>query len=172
MGKTETIKDRRVDVYVDTLERKRRWTSRAEEADESLSKFVQRSVEYAIEHGGPDFSELGERSKQIQDLEAQVRELRKSIKQKNVVIEKLEEDLQQYRMGPFLDEDFEGVRQFDEELIEILKSTDRITSRDLIRRLDVDPNQTEVMQAIDQQLQQLESYGLVANTSGGWRWLG
>lgn len=88
-----------------------------------------------------------------------------------MVIDKLEDDLQQYRIGPFLDEDFEGVRQFDEELIDIIKSTDRVTSRDLIRRLDVDPNQTDVIRAIDQQLQQLEFYGLVATTKG-WRWIG
>lgn len=44
MGKTESIKERRVDVYLDTLDRKGRWTKLAEEADESLSKFVQRCV--------------------------------------------------------------------------------------------------------------------------------
>ena len=69
MGKTDTIKDRRVDVYVDTINRKERWSRIADEEDESLSQFVQQCVEYAIEKGGPDFTELGEESKQIQALE-------------------------------------------------------------------------------------------------------
>lgn len=44
MGKTESIKARRVDVYLDTIERKQRWTRKADEADTSLSKFVQQCV--------------------------------------------------------------------------------------------------------------------------------
>lgn len=76
MGKTDTIKDRRVDVYLDSLERKERWTELADEEGESLSKFVQKCVEYAIEQGGPDFAELGEESKQIQQLGEEVRERR------------------------------------------------------------------------------------------------
>lgn len=62
MGKTESIKERRVDVYLDTLDRKERWTRIADEERQSLSKFVQKSVEYAIESGGPDYAELGDRN--------------------------------------------------------------------------------------------------------------
>jgi len=172
MGKTESIKDRRVDVYLDTLERKEKWKGLAEEEDESLSKFVQQCVEYAIEQGGPDFSELGKRAKKIQELEEEVRDLRKEVKQKDMVIERLESDLKRYRMEPFLEEDFDGVREFDQELIEIIKGTDRITSEDLIRRLDIDQTDQDLMKAINSQLQQLESYGLIAHTSKGWRWVG
>lgn len=171
MGKTESIKERRVDVYLDTLERKERWTELADEADESLSKFVQRCVEYAIERGGPDFAKLGERSKKIQELEEDVRELRKEVKQKNIVIEKLQSDLQRHRLEPFMEDDYEGLRDYDRELIEILQNSDRITGDELIRRLDIDPSETDLMQAVDRQLQQLEKYGLVDNTSKGWRWV-
>lgn len=45
MGKTDTIKDRRVDVYVDTIDRKKRWTQNAGEVGESLSLFGQQCVE-------------------------------------------------------------------------------------------------------------------------------
>lgn len=75
MGKTDRIKERRVDVYLDSLARKERWSILAEEADESLSTFVQQCVEYAIEQGGPDFAELGEESKKIQDLENTIDDL-------------------------------------------------------------------------------------------------
>ena len=172
MGKTESIKERRVDVYLDTLGRKERWTELAEEADESLSKFVQKCVEYAIEQGGPDFTELGERSKKIQDLEQEVSELRKEVNQKDIVIEKLETDLKRLRMGPFLEDDFEGVREYDTELIEILQNSDQVTSEELVRRLGVDPSQSDIMRGINSQLQQLESYGLVRSTSQGWTWTG
>jgi len=108
MGKTDTIKDRRVDVYVDTIDRKERWSRIAEEKDESLSQFVQQCVEYAIEQGGPDFTELGEESKQIQELEEEVRELRQDVKQKQIVIEKLESELKELRTQPFTEDEFEG----------------------------------------------------------------
>lgn len=170
MGKTDTIKDRRVDVYVDTIDRKERWTRIAEEEDESLSQFVQQCVEYAIEQGGPDFTELGEESKQIQELEEEVRDLRQDIKQRQIVIEKLESELQELRTQPFTDEDFEGRRKFSEDLIEELKRADRISADELLRRLDIDPSQTDLVKGIDTQLQRLEEYGLVRSTPQGWVW--
>lgn len=106
MGKTDTIKERRVDVYLDTLERKERWQEIAEEEDESLSKFVQRAVEYAIEMGGPDFSDVGERSEKIQELQEEVRDLHQDVKQKDIVIEKLESELRRHRLEPFTEDDF------------------------------------------------------------------
>jgi predicted RNase H-like nuclease (RuvC/YqgF family) len=172
MGKTESIKERRVDVYLDTIGRKERWTRKADEADESLSKFVQQCVEYALEKGGPNFEELGERGKKIQDLEEEMKSLRNEVKQKNIVIEKLEADLGRYRMEPFLKDDYEGVRDFDQELIQLVKEAERIKSEELVRRLGVDQTDRETMQAIDSQLRQLESYGLIAHTTHGWRWDG
>lgn len=59
-------------VYVDSLERKERWARVASEEDESLSQFVQKCAEYALEKGGRDFTELGEESKQIQEPEEEV----------------------------------------------------------------------------------------------------
>lgn len=172
MGKTDTIKERRVDVYLDSLERKERWQELAEEADESLSKFVQRAVEYAVEMGGPDFSDVGERSEKIQELQEEVRELRQDIKQKDIVIEKLESELRRHRLEPFTEDDFEGTRQYDQDLIEILQSSDRVKGDEILRRLDIDPSQSDLVKAVDNQLEQLESYGLVTSTSKGWRWVG
>lgn len=171
MGKTETIKERRVDVYVDTFERKERWTELAEEEGESLSKFVQRCVAYTIEHGGLDYAALGEQSQKIQKLEQEVTDLRKDVKQKELVIETLETDLEEYRIKAFQEDEFDGVRQYDTELVEILKEGGYITNNELLRRLDVSPTQTDLMKAIDNQLEQLESYGLVTSNSHGWRWL-
>lgn len=170
MGKTDTIKDRRVDVYVDTIDRKERWSRIADEEDESLSQFVQQCVEYAIEKGGPDFTELGEESKQIQALEEEVAELRRDVKQKEMVIEKLESELTELRTQPFLEEDFEGRRKYDEELIDELQRADRITGDELLRRLNVDPSETDLVKGIDTQLKQLEDYGLVRSTPKGWVW--
>jgi predicted RNase H-like nuclease (RuvC/YqgF family) len=172
MGKTETIKDRRIDVYVNTIERKKRWTEEAEAADTSLSNFIEQSVEYAIKQGGPDATELGEDAQRIQELEEEVAELQQELKEKKMVIEKLEQEARERRIEPFQNDEFEGQREYDEELVRILKDSDRVTDEDLVRRLDIDRTNTEVMQGLTSQLQRLEQYGLVQSTSKGWRWEG
>lgn len=170
MGKTDTIKDRRVDVYLDSLERKERWTELAEAADESLSTFVQQCVEYAIEQGGPDFAELGAESKKIQELETTIDELREDIRQKEIVIEKHEAELRKHRVEPFLEDDFEGTRAYDEELIDILRDSTTVSGDELLQRLDIDPSETDLVQGVDRQLKQLERYGLIRSTPQGWVW--
>lgn len=170
MGKTDTIKDRRVDVYVDTIDRKERWARVAEEEGESLSQFVQQCVEYALEQGGPDFTELGEESKRIQELEEEVNDLRQDVKQKEIVIEKLESELKKHRTEPFTEDEFEGRRKYDQDLIEELQRADRITGDELLRRLDIDPSDTNLVKGLNSQLQQLEEFGLVRSTPQGWVW--
>ena len=171
MGKTDTIRERRVDVYLDSIDRKERWSRIAEEEGDSLSKFVQKCVEYAIEKGGPDFGELGEESKKIRELEAELRNLRKDVKQKEIVIEKLESELKHHQVAPFLEENFEGRRQYDRELIDVLQAADRITGEELLKRLNIEPTQTDLVKGINTQLQQLEEYGLVRSTAKGWVWV-
>ena len=83
--------------------------------------FVQKPVEYTIEQGGLDDPELGEECKQIQSLEQVIAELRKAVKQKYLVIEKPEVDLQEYRREPFTEEEFEGDREYDEKLVALLR---------------------------------------------------
>jgi iron-sulfur cluster repair protein YtfE (RIC family) len=172
MGKTDTIKDRRVEVYLDSLERKQRWKEHAEEADDSLSTFVQRAVEYAIKQGGPDAKTLAEDTQLIQELEEEVADLQQQLKEKDMVIEKLETEAQRRRVEPFLEEVHEGVREYDQELVSVLKDAERVTADELVRRLGIDRTNTEVMQGLTQQLEHLERYGLVKNTANGWRWEG
>lgn len=69
---------------------------------------------------GPGFGEPGERSKRIQALEDEISDLREELNQKNVVINKLQSDLREYRLQPFTDDDFEGGRKYEEQLITIL----------------------------------------------------
>lgn len=171
MGKTESINDRRVDVYLNSVEKKEQWSELAAEADMSLSKFVQACVEYANSQGGPDFLDLGGQAGEIQELQQKLREKEKTIEEKDVMIEKLRTELKQQHSKPFLKEDFEGRRQFDTELIEILKHSDRIQSEEILRQLNVDTQNVDLIQAIQEQLNQLEQYGLVEETVHGWKWV-
>lgn len=170
MGKTDSINDRRVDVYLDSIEQKKRWAELAEERDTSLSKFVQQSVEYAIEQGGPDFIETGQKADELHELEEEMSELQEQIKEKDLVIEKLRTELKTLRSEPFREEDFEGTRSFDEELVEILRDAGQIRSKEIFRRLNVDPQNIEVVEGVQNQLRQLEKYGIIEETINGWKW--
>lgn len=137
----------------------------------SVSNFVQNCVEYAIKSGGPDFITAGEQAGEIQQLRQELRQKEETIDEKDIVIEKLQTELKRHRTAPFRDEDFSGVRQFDTELIDILQDSGNVRSERILRELNVDPQNTDLMQALQAQLRQLEQYGLVEETLHGWRWV-
>jgi len=170
MDKTDSINDRRVDVYLESIEQKKRWAELAEERDTSLSKFVQESVEYAIEQGGPNFIESGQKAEELQELEDEITKLKEQVEEKDLVIEKLRTELKSLRTTPFREEDFEGKRRFDEELVGILRDAGHIRSEEIFRRLNVDSQNIEVVEGVQKQLSQLEKYGIVEETVNGWRW--
>lgn len=172
MGKTDTINDRRVDVYLDSIEQKAQWVETAEESDMSLSNFVQACVEYTIEQGGPDFLEAGSSAGEMQDLRDTLRERKATIEEKDMVIEDLRTELKRYRAEPFLDEDFEGQRAFDQDLVEVLQHGGAVTADTLLRELNIDAQNVELREAIQNQLEQLKRYGLVKETVHGWTWEG
>jgi len=171
MGKTDSINNRRVDVYLDSVEQKEQWSELADEANMSLSKFVQACVEYVSSQGGPDFLAVGNSAGELQDLEQELREKKRTIEEKDVMIEKLRTEVKQYRSQSFLEEDFDGRRQFDRELIDILKSSENVRSEEILRQLNVDTQNVDLIQAIQAQLDQLEQYGLVEETIHGWKWI-
>ncbi|OKY78779.1 MAG: putative nuclease of RNase H fold RuvC/YqgF family [Candidatus Methanohalarchaeum thermophilum] len=170
MGKTDSIKQRRVDVYLDSLERKKKWKKIAENQDDSLSKFIQKAVQYAIDHGGPNFKELGNKAKQIQELQNQINELKEEVKQKDMVIDKLEEEIEQYRTQKFTNQTFSGKRKHKKQLIDLLKNHKKLNGDEILQKLNIDPTNTEVVEGINKQLQNLEQYGLIEDTGNGWRW--
>ncbi len=88
-----------------------------------------------------------------------------------IVVDKLQEDLQTCRLGTFLSSDFEGVREFEQGLVEAFKQRRFIRQDDLWRVLDVNPRQTNVIKAISQQVRVLEQYRIIKNTQEGWRWI-
>ena len=69
INKKGTINDRKVDLYLNTVDDKVQGAESAEEADTSLSKLVQACVEFVIAQGGPDFLETGGAGEDLQELQ-------------------------------------------------------------------------------------------------------
>lgn len=179
MGKTETIKERAIWVYLQSLEQKQRWQKLADERGVSLSKWVMEMVEEGIrpeeEHEWKPRKEIEE---EIEGLKKEVADLRSELRQQRTIRENLEREIRRYRAEPFLAPEFEGVRRYDKELIQLLRSTrsldgkpKALTDIEILTRLSIDATEEEAVKAVSAQLTNLTAYGIVKSTPKGWRWV-
>jgi hypothetical protein len=173
VGKTETIKERSIDVYLPSLEQKEKWKKHAEKLGVSISKFVIEYVENSLrQEEEPEFKSRSELWKENNELKQQVQELSRQCRLLDTVVDKLEQELKTYRGKPFLEERFEGVRSYEKELVDLLKSKDIVTDGELFSHLGIAPSDGDAVRAIGKQLERLETFGLVASSSRGWKWTG
>lgn len=172
MGKTETIKQRAIYVYLPSVEQKTRWDAYAGKQGASISKFVVEHVENSLRQVEDSNSKsMRELWKEVMQLKEQ---LDKETREKHVleiVLERLEEELRRYRAQPFLDEKFVGVRRYQKELVEILREGPTVSSDEILSRLRIRPSEREAVKAVSKQLENLESYGLVKSSPKGWKWV-
>ncbi|MCP8314617.1 MAG: hypothetical protein H3Z53_09665, partial [archaeon] len=141
-GKTETIKERAVYVYLPSLEMVKEWKSRADKAGVSLSKFVIDRVEDSIrrEVGEEGYLNRIELIKRLRNAEEELKKLRNENSLLKRLVENLDNELKRYRAKPFIEEEFEGIRRFDKELIELLRKGGSYSDEEILRRLSVDPS--------------------------------
>jgi len=171
MGKTETIKERAIYVYLPSVRLVERWKEAAKKQGTSVSKFVVEHVENSLRQEEPGYKSRGELWKEIKRLREELKETARKKRLLEHVVEKLEREVRRHRAQPFLQPDFEGVRRFQKELIETLKEGGVISSEELLSRLDIDPLEHEAVKAIYKQLEILQAYGLVEPSPRGWRWV-
>lgn len=173
-GKTETIKERAIYVYLPSLEMVEEWKSGADKAGVSISKFVVDRVEDSIrrEVGEEGYLNRIELIKRLRNAEEELKKLRNENSLLKRLVENLDNELKRYRAKPFIEEEFEGIRRFDKELIELLRKGGSYSDEEILRRLSVDPSDTDMVKAVSKQLEALEEYGLIEYRGRGWRWKG
>jgi len=173
MGRTETIKERTIYVYLPSFEMKEEWEKRAKELGVSLSKFVIEYVENSLrQEFEPTFKSREELVKENEELRQQINELSKKCRLLERAVDRLEEELRAYRAKPFIEEEFEGVRSYEREIIALLKSKGIVSSEDILAHLGISPTEHEIVRAISRQLENLERWGLIKSSARGWRWIG
>jgi len=170
MGKTETIKQRAIYVYLPSIDMVERWKELAKGAGTSISKFVAEHVENSLRQDEEGYRSRGSLVEENLRLREDLREREKRVRHLEMLVEKLEEDLRQYRSRMFLDENFTGIRRFERRLVEILREPGVHDSEVILSRLGVRPHETEALKAVSSQLQRLQAYGLVKATPRGWVW--
>ena len=173
VGKSKRLKERSIYVYLPSVEMTDEWKKSAEKQKVSVSKFVTEHVLNSLkQEDEPAYVSRAELVKQTREKDEEIRRLRKENSLFKQLAEKLDNELKRYRAQPFLDEEFQGIRSYDKDLIKLLKNKSSIDSDKLLEVLNIDPKESEQVKAVKRQLENLESYGLIEVTPRGWRWIG
>ena len=169
----KALKQRAIYVYLPSVKMAEDWKGLAAKAGVPTSKFVAEHVENSLRQedksGHPSRIEM---IKQLREKDEELMKLRKENRLLRTLVEKLDIELKRYRAQPFLEEEFQGKRTYDRELVHLIKGKKMIDSDRLLSELGVDPKETDIVKAVNRQLQNLEAYGLIESTARGWMWKG
>ncbi|VVB97400.1 Uncharacterised protein [uncultured archaeon] len=171
MGKTDTIKQRSIYVYLPNEEMKTRWKEAALKRCTSVSDFIVQNIEDSLNSQQDD--DYRSRAKLAEELERSKNELiiaEEKVRRQDILLQRYEEELREYRAKSFTEAGFRGSRKFNEELIKLLRTGRILAGDEIIARLGLKPTETEAIKAVSQQLEGLEGYGLIKLTRGGWQW--
>ena len=173
MGKTETIKKRKVEVYLVTEGQKERWKKYAKGKNTSLSKLIIETFEARIKGNLMKQLEAKETlTKELGTLQEENRVLKIQNKRQERYIEILEHDMKRAQHISF-GETGDGYRMFNKDLTGLLKESKYpVPNHNILSLLGVDPTDTEAVKGIRNQLEALKGYGLIKNTKRGWKWVG
>lgn len=157
-------------MYLPSLDMRQRWKQAALEKGVSLSRFVVEYVENQL-HEDESYASRSDMQNRIDLLEEENVEFRRKRNHLEIVVDKLQEELQVYRMQPFLDEQFQGIRQFEQKLIDVLKLKKSVRDDVIFREVGIKPTDSEGMKSLQRQLLLLERYGIIKKTMEGWSWI-
>lgn len=170
------VNKRRITLYLPTKQMLDDWQNEAKKANMTTSAFVQQIVNSYFENGISTTSKnqyekrINELSEILRNLRQENLELSKKVTMLNTLTDRYETELKRLRNKDFLDTSFSGVRTYEQELVELLRSGKNIKEHEILDLLHVDPNDTETVKAINQQLQNLLEYGIVKMYRGGYQW--
>lgn len=95
-----------------------------------------------------EFQPRREMVREMESLKVENKALRDDLRQKAIVMERYEGELKKYRSHSFLNEDYQGMRRYNREIVDLLKSRDQTDSYKI-----------------------LEGYGFVETDGRSWRWI-
>ena len=170
--KSETIKERTVNVYVPDKYMLNEWKKVASEHKMSLSRFIIERIEESLKQQGDGERytrrDLIERNQQ---LERENGALRKELELKTKVYEALDRENKNLRSQPWLNPSGQENLQFNRELITLFRTRKRVLFDDLLPALGIKPTEMDSVKAINNQLSVLTGYSLITQDLKGWRWI-
>jgi chemotaxis protein histidine kinase CheA len=175
--KNKRLTDRAIYVYLPTVEMADGWKSKADKSSISISKFVVEHVENSLkqeEETKKHYISRAELLKQLKEKDEEITKLQHDNRLLKMLADNLDKELKKYRARPFAEDKgrFRGVRDYDKDLIDLLRKNQTIDSDHLLKDLGIPPKETDLVKAVNRQLHYLQAYGLVEPTTRGWRWAG
>jgi hypothetical protein len=119
-----------------------------------------------------EFQPRREMVKELESLRNETRSLRDELRQNNIVLERYEAELKRFRSQAFLEEDYQGMRRYSKEIVDIFKARGQVDSYRLLEELGIDPRESDLVKAVSKQLEELEGYGMIKQYGRGWKWMG
>ncbi|MBO8182834.1 MAG: hypothetical protein H0Z28_08590 [Archaeoglobus sp.] len=170
-GKTKTLRKRSIFVYLPSEDMADELKRIAKQRGISISKFVIECIQEVLTKDDSDFISRKELLERLKRLEEENSELRRENRMLRNLAEKLDEELRIYRSKPFLQDRFEGVREYSKELIDLFKKRKFVEYDELYSLLNIDPRKTpELVKSYLRQLEILQDYGIIEAGPRGWRW--
>ena len=176
--KKTTSHKRRIVLYLPTKEIVDKWNKLAEKSAMTTSSFIQEIVRNHIENEGTMESQKA-KDKLINELQEHNRQLRventelsKKVTMLDNLTDRYEQEIKQLKNQSFLDNNFEGIREFNHRLIELLREKRNIKEHEIFDVMHIDPRDSETIKALNRQLDTLFEYNLVKKYKGGIQWLG
>jgi hypothetical protein len=157
-------------VYANSKAQKDQWQALAEKAKTPLSAWCVSIIEEQIaeEDGGQPRRKL---IKDMEALKAENKSLRDDLRQKEVVLQRYEAELRRYRAEPFQANQFQGMRPYSKELVDVLKARGHVGSYEILELLGITPDEAEAIKSVSKQLEELEKFNLVKADGKGWQWI-
>jgi hypothetical protein len=177
LDKTLTVKQRRIDVYLPTLEAKARWNAEAAKRNQSISQLVFELVELSLqppqEPDGPREDFEAKASKLAQEMDA----LRRRNEELEALHARATQDLAEYRATEFLGGN--PVKRLDSRLLKLLSEATTKTGEprpvdhpELVQALRIKKGSEAELKSLAAQLELLELHEVVKKGSKGWTWNG
>jgi dynactin complex subunit len=144
-----------------------------------ISRFIAELLEDQInaKDTGTARKDLQKNISLIEDANKKLRaenvNLSEQIERLNKLMERYEEQIKQLKQGAWLhNEEFNGIREYEKKLIELLKDKKYIREEELLDLLHISPANTNTTKAMMKQLETLLDYGFIKLYKGGYQWQG
>lgn len=164
-------RSRYVWLYLPSKADKDRWIELANKAKTPLSKWGIEIIESKLAEN-EEFKPRREIAKELEDLKKEIKTFRDDLRQKSVVLERYESELRHYRSEAFTQDNYQGKRRYNKELVEIIRAGGSVDSYRLLEALGIDPRESDLVKAVTKQLEELEAYGFIETDGRSWRWIG
>ncbi len=157
-------------VYANSKAQKDQWQALADKVKTPLSTWCVSIIEerLAEEDGGQPRRKL---IKDMETLKTENKTLREDLRQKEIVLQRYEAELRRYRAEPFQADQFQGVRSYSREIVDILKRAGHVGSYQILELLGIGPGESEAIRSVSKQLEELEKFNLIKADGKGWQWI-